>query len=132
MRSQGGSTLPGPREVSLRLSSGPSRPQPNSDRGVTDMVTYLGQFFDHEFDLTKGESGEEAPIPIPKCDPKYDPECTGNAVMPFTRSDYNRTGPFGAPRQQINSVTAFLDGSIIYGSSLQRENSLRAFYKVGK
>ena len=96
------------------------------------MITYLGQFFDHEFDLTKGESGEEAPITIPRCDPKYDPECTGTASMPFHRSDYNRSGQFGGPRQQINTVTAFLDGSIIYGSSLQRANSVRAFYKVIK
>ncbi|GMH33879.1 hypothetical protein BSKO_01713 [Bryopsis sp. KO-2023] len=89
------------------------------------MVTYLGQFFDHEFDLTGGGS-EPAAISIPKCDPKFDPRCTGTQQLPFKRSAFNETS---GVRQQINTVTAFLDGSVMYGSSEEVAYSLRSFYK---
>ena len=55
-----------------------------SNRFATDMLTYVGQFFDHDIDLTPGGS-ESWPIDIPECDKFYDPECTGTVQMGFMR-----------------------------------------------
>ena len=96
---------------------------------MTDWVFQWGQFIDHDLDLTNPATvPEEFDIPIPKGDPTFDPTSTGTAVMPFTRSEYDPTtgtGP-GNPRQQINEITSFIDGSQVYGSSAARANALRS------
>ena len=77
--------------MALKLPAG--RHKVRSARHATDMLTYIGQFFDHDIDLTTGttNSPTNADIVIPQGDPDYDPEGTStNAnprVMPFTRSN---------------------------------------------
>lgn len=64
-----------------------------SARQATDMLTYIGQFYDHDIDLTTGAvPGESADIEIPQNDPDFDPEGISTPanplLMPFGRSNY--------------------------------------------
>ncbi|KXZ47140.1 hypothetical protein GPECTOR_37g145 [Gonium pectorale] len=86
-----------------------------------------GQYFDHDLDkIADGDPADVAPIPIPKGDPYYDPAGSGNRTMRFTRSGYNKTStsPY---RETINTITAFVDGSLVYGSSQAIGDRLRAY-----
>src|SRR5207302_1062062 len=54
---------------------------------------------------------------------------TGTQVMPFGRSEHVAgTGTSTSnPRQQPNDITAFLDGSMVYGSDTTTAAKLRTF-----
>ena len=67
-------------------------------------------------------------IKIPKCDEYMDPDCYGDAKIPFKRSVFNSSS---APREQINSITSWIDGSMVYGSSKEECDRLRSF-RLGK
>ena len=62
------------------------------------------------------------PIAIPKCDPFMDTECSGDKVIPFKRSLFMANVTI---RDQMNSVTGWLDGSQVYGSSSEVGDRLR-------
>lgn len=101
-----------------------------NERLLSDFVYVFGQFVDHDLDLTVSASPAEAlNIPVPQGDPFFDPAGTGTRVIGMTRSAYDPTtgtGP-GNPRQQVNIVTAWLDGSQVYGSDPLRAAALRTF-----
>ncbi|XP_066958962.1 peroxinectin A-like [Macrobrachium rosenbergii] len=65
---------------------------------------------------------ECAPIPIPHDDEFY--SCYGQTCMEFVRSSPAATCTFG-PREQLNQNSAYLDGSVIYGSRKEITDSLR-------
>ncbi len=79
--------------------------------------------------MTAEGNGEAFPVKVPTGDAQFDPLATGTAEIPFTRSAVApETGlsPY-QPRQQINQITSFLDGSMIYGSDTERAAALRTF-----
>ena len=107
---------------------------PNKRR-ASDYVWQWGQFLDHDIDLTEGAEPEEhADIPVPTGDPFFDPFHTGVAVIPFSRSMYDRTTgtAAGNPRQQTNGITTWIDASNVYGSDAARQAALRTNDGTGR
>lgn len=103
--------------------------------GTSDYLWQWGQFLDHDIDLTEGtEPPEYADIPVAAGDPHFDPGGTGTVFIPFNRSIYDpETGTDAAnPREQINEITAWIDGSNVYGSDAIRAAALRANDGTGR
>ena len=89
-----------------------------------------GQFIDHDMSLTPiAVPTEVFNIPVPACDPQFDPNCTGTATISFSRSafihDVNNV------RQQVNVNTQWMDASQVYGSDTARAQELRALDGTG-
>ena len=121
--------------------AGPDRPNPrvisnalfaqegllNDPVGLSDFTWVFGQFIDHDLGLTEG-AGEPLMIPVPAGDVHFDPFRTGRVVIPMTRNQPILGTGFltGNPRQYNNELTAFLDGSAVYGSDEARAEWLRS------
>lgn len=102
-----------------------------SRRNLTTIFAFFGQLISSEI-LMASESGcpiEMHRIKIDKCDPMYDRDCRGGRTMPFYRSAYDpSTGQSpNLPREQINRVTSWIDGSFVYSSSETWLNTMRSF-----
>jgi peroxidase len=106
---------------------------PNST-GVSDWFWQWGQFLDHDLDLTPATSGETFNILVPTNDPEFDPTGTGTEEISFTRSiyDFSTGTSVNNPREQINEITAYIDGSNVYGSNNERAAALRTNDGTGK
>ncbi|MFP4121402.1 MAG: peroxidase family protein [Coleofasciculus sp.] len=118
-----GMNRPNPRAISNAIAS-QSESLPNPFH-ASDWLWQWGQFVDHDLDLTEPPAGAEfLPIPVPNNDPIFPPGSIipfrRNAAAPGTGTDINN------PRQQVNEITAYIDGSSVYGSDLERANFLRS------
>lgn len=106
----------------------------------THILMQWGQFLDHDLDLSPEFEVEcEScifteicePINVPKSDPVFgvgtpqDGDC-----LPFRRSlptcDESLPGQF-SPREQVNDLTSYIDGSQVYGSNAIIGSSVREF-----
>ena len=114
---------PNPRTISNEIVAQDGQDVPNA-LGLTDYIWAWGQFLDHDIDLSEVDPANgTADIPI--LDPN-DP--LGPYPIPFNRSDYAAgTGVNGIPREQMNDITAFVDGSNVYGSDQELAEYLREF-----
>jgi hypothetical protein len=129
---------PNPRTISNVLNA--QTGSVPSARGVTDMVFHWGQFITHDLDLTSngpqfnelftGGVGDFriaiedpndplGPNPIPFNRSRYDPLTGTPDIFPGT-TRLNR-------REVINSVTSYIDASMVYGSDQVRADALRTF-----
>lgn len=100
-----------------------------SERGVTQWVFAWGQFLDHTFGLRLGAEpidpqGEPRDIPFDSGDPLE--EFTNDiGVIPFTRSAPARGTGVRNPRQQVNTVSSYIDAWVVYGGTQERLEWLR-------
>ena len=97
------------------------------ERGLSTAIYEFGQFLDHDIGLAKGGSSESFDILVPTGDPYFDPLGSGTALIYMDRSAYDANTGVTKPREQINTVTAFIDASHIYGSDATRAAWLRTF-----
>ncbi|XP_055598963.1 chorion peroxidase [Uranotaenia lowii] len=130
-----GKELASARQVSIDIH----RPSYHSDPNFTVMLAVWGQFLDHDITstaLNQGVGGKAIeccdpgqplhpecyPVPLGPGDPyfhEYNLTC-----MNFVRSIPAPTGHIG-PRQQLNQATAYIDGSVVYGSDDAKVRRLR-------
>ena len=125
--SPAGADRPSARLVSNLLAASPAGGLTN-DRDLTAMTYAWGQFLAHDTDLTGTAAPRESlSIPVPAGDPWFDPTGSGAMTIALSRSTSDpTTGTSPAnPRQQTNSITAWIDGSEIYGVDAPRNAALR-------
>jgi hypothetical protein len=110
-----------PRVISNRVAAQGEALIPN-DRALSDFVWQWGQFLDHDTDLVPADSSYgTANIPMPAGgDPVF-----GDFELDFSRSMYEASE--ASVRQQVNTITAFIDASNVYGSDPVRAAALRTF-----
>lgn len=127
----------------IAAPAGPERPNPRmisnmvfaqegnlpDHMGLSDFAWVWGQFIDHDITLSPEDEEQPMSIPIPAGDPYFDPYNTGEVSMHTVRSVYDHSTGTSVdnPRRFPNEITAFLDGSAVYGSDSFRANRLRSF-----
>ena len=117
----GGTDRNSPRMISNMVAS--QQGSIPNENGGTDFVWIWGQFLDHDLDLVPTlEPVEAFDIPIPVGDAWFDPAGSGDQKINLNRSAYVAVN---GRREQINIITAWIDGSNVYGSELHLANALR-------
>ena len=114
------------REISNVVFSN-NEPHPNP-AGASAMFTTWGQWLDHDLSLSgEADPHESFPIIVPTGDPWFDPDGTGTKTIPLSRSIWDNSTGTGTdnPREQLQQITSFIDGSNVYGSAGKRLNWLR-------
>jgi hypothetical protein len=120
-----GGTRASARAVSNAVAAHPDDEMPNA-RFLSAYGYLWGQFIDHDLDLTTSAVPTESfNVAVPAGDAYFDPNNTGTQVIALKRSEYDPTTGLINARQQISDITAFIDGSMIYGSDAVRALALR-------
>ena len=99
----------------------------NSSLGLTNFIWAFGQFVDHDVVLSPEDHESGVAIAVPTGDSFLDPNDTGTVTIPLDGTAFiEGTGTdINNPAQIENEITAWLDGSNIYGSDQERNEYLR-------
>ena len=128
---------PSARHISWKVVRSNATSLDGSDSaGITHMVMQWGQFLDHDLDLTPVFDEECGCNHTPKCSPIHVHEndttfgmasANDGRCLSFSRSlpTCKMDTSASVPRDQVNQITAFVDGSQVYGSSEKLALSLR-------
>ncbi|XP_033750428.1 dual oxidase 2-like isoform X2 [Pecten maximus] len=123
-----GQSRPNPFEISRIAHSG--TPGLGSARGRNAMLVYFGQQVVEEVldSQRPGCPREFENVPIPKDHP-YNPEGKDDLAMPFLRTRYDASTGYSPnnPRQQLNEITPYIDGTLIYGPARAWTDAIREF-----
>ena len=130
------------------VSEGIVRDRPVEEKELSHILMQWGQWMDHDLDEVPAfnnclpgctiETDRCVPIPVPSDDTQFSDPNAGRVCHPFARSlpacDSSPPGQLG-PREQINDVTSWIDGSQVYGSRQELQDRLRdgntAFLRTG-
>ena len=98
-------------------------------KNLSDYTFIWGQFIDHDITLVMDAEDERVNISVPRFDAWMDPYGSGTAIIPVPRSRFvESTGDsVGNPRLYANAITAYMDGSNVYGSTAERLTWLRQY-----
>ena len=68
---------------------------------------------------------------IPKCHPLYDRDCRSDRQIPFQRSRYDFGTGYSPnnPRNQLNEITPWYDGGLMYGPFKAWTDAIRLFQR---
>lgn len=114
---------PEPRFISNRVFNDMSQ-NLFSENGVAQWAFVWGQFLDHTFGLREAEGGEEAPISFDADDPLEEfVNDVGN--IEFSRSPAAPGTGKSSPREQLNTVSSYIDAWAVYGGTEERLEWLR-------
>ncbi|HST17266.1 MAG TPA: peroxidase family protein [Gaiellaceae bacterium] len=98
-----------------------------SENGISQWGWAWGQFIDHDMDLRDETPGESAPMPFDPNDPfeRFDNQV---GQMDFSRTPAAPgTGTSRSnPRQQVNTISSYIDASQVYGATQDRLSWLTA------
>jgi peroxidase len=115
---------PNPREISdIVVAGGPKNGALEvNGQELSGMMYAWGQFIDHDLDLEQTTpAGTDISISVPK-----DDTLPAGTTIPLTRVTIDpTTGKPGHPATAINTVTGWLDGSMVYGSDAATASGLR-------
>ena len=121
-----GFVKPSARQVSQEIMS---THNVTSHQNFTDLVMVWGQYFDHDTDHTPKTDSlctetctQKAPYCFPIFAPENDARLAENGCISLTRS--TRICDL-EPREQLNSITSYVDASTVYGSTEERALYLR-------
>jgi hypothetical protein len=119
---------PNPRLVSNRVFND-GHQNLFSERNVTQWGFAWGQFLDHTFGLRLGRApddpeGEQAPIPFDPADP-IEEFANDLGVIGFERSAISPGTGVDSPREQVNTVSSYIDAWAVYGGTDERLEWLR-------
>lgn len=123
-----------PREIS-NIMAAQNGSVPNNF-GASDFLWQWGQFLDHDLSLTDEvpSADRSFDIAVPAGDPYFDPAGAGDKVIHFNRAlaDPASGTDLANPREQMNEITSWIDGSMVYGSSEDRAKALRTNDGTGR
>jgi peroxidase len=111
-----------PRTIS-NLVVGAGDPDVANPEGVSAFMYAWGQFIDHDMTLTRTDGVSDISVVVPADDPVL----PAGTIIPITRAVIDPTTGAGTsnPAMALNSNTAWLDASMVYGSSAATAASLR-------
>ena len=120
---------PSARLVSLNVV----QDRPETEEDISHLVMQWGQFVDHDLDLSpefaldcNGCTSDAICVPIQV--PGNDPSFSSDRCLRFARTipTCDSSPPSSlTPREQLNELTSFIDGSQIYGSSERVQLAVR-------
>jgi len=121
---------PSPRYVSNRIFNDLAQ-NIFSENDTSQWAWTWGQFLDHDFGLRDQRAGERAPLAFDATDP-LEQFRNDLGVIDFSRTAAARGSGVTSPRQQLNTLSSYIDSSNIYGLTSARLDWLRGGRLDGK